>query len=56
MMFFTTLATFTTMIQLVAYLIEAGFDALVSATVFGLLGMISTAGMMYSGLAGRKTR
>lgn len=49
-MFFTTLATFTVMIQLVAYLVEVGFAALVAASVFGLLGIISTVGMMTVGM------
>ncbi len=49
-MFFTTLATYLTLIQLVAYLIARGFDPLVSASVYGLVGILSTVGMIVSGL------
>lgn len=49
-MFFTTLATFTIMIQLVAYLVEIGFEPIVAASVFGLLGVISTVGMLTVGM------
>jgi len=49
-MFFTTLATFTIMIQLVAYLVEVGFPTLLAAGVFGALGIISTVGMMTVGM------
>ncbi|MEZ5648975.1 MAG: MFS transporter [Burkholderiaceae bacterium] len=49
-MFFTTLSTFTIMIQLVAYLVEVGFAALIAASVFGALGIISTVGMMTVGM------
>lgn len=49
-MFFTTLSTFTTLIQLVAFLVESGFDPLFAAGVFGVVGLLSTIGMVCSGM------
>ena len=49
-MFFTTLSTFTTLIQLVAFLVERGFEPLFAASVFGIVGLLSTAGMVCSGM------
>ena len=49
-MFFTTMATYTVLIQLVAYLVESGFDPLTSASVYGACGIASTAGMLASGV------
>lgn len=49
-MFFTTMSTYTTVIQLVAFLIEIGFAPLFAAAVFGTIGLLSTIGMICSGM------
>lgn len=49
-MFFTTLSTFTTIIQLVAFLVESGFEPLFAAAVFGVIGLLSTIGMVCTGM------
>ena len=49
-MFFTTMSTYTTLIQLVAFLVESGFAPLFAAAIFGLAGLLSTAGMICAGM------
>lgn len=47
--FFTSMAIYTISPQTVAYLIEAGYTPLYSATVFGSIGMLSLGGMILAG-------
>ncbi len=49
-MFFTSITTYTIIVQLVASFIDAGISPLRSATMFGLVGMVSIAGMMGAGV------
>ncbi|MGH1360010.1 MAG: MFS transporter [Burkholderiaceae bacterium] len=49
-MFFTTISTFTVQIQLVAFLVDTGFEPLFAATTFGLVGLLSTVGMIGTGV------
>lgn len=49
-MFFTSVTTYSVQVQLVAFLVEAGFAPLLAASVFGLVGMLSIVGMMAAGL------
>ena len=48
-MFCTSVATFTIQVQLVAYLIDAGYAPLLAATLFGLVGMLSIVGNLGAG-------
>ena len=48
--FFTSVGMFAIVVQLVAFLIDAGFSPLVAATTFGILGMLSSISIMSSGL------
>jgi MFS family permease len=48
-MFCTSVATFTIQVQLVAYLVDAGYSALLAATIFGLVGMLSIVGNLGAG-------
>ena len=51
MLFFcTATAMFSVVVQLVAFLVDAGFSPLTAATAFGTLGMLSAASVMGSGL------
>ena len=47
--FFTGASIFAATIQIVAYLVEIGFEPLHAATAFGFLGMLSTGGVTASG-------
>ena len=50
MLFFcTATAMFSIVVQLVAFLVDAGFSPLTAATAFGALGMLSAASVMGSG-------
>ena len=48
--FFTAVSVFATSIQIPAYLVSLGFAPVAAATAFGMLGLLSTAGMMLSGM------
>ena len=48
-MFCTSIATFTIQVQLVAFLIDAGYSPLLAATLFGLVGMLSIVGNLGAG-------
>jgi MFS family permease len=48
--FCTSVGMFAIVVQLVAFLIDAGFSPLVAATTFGILGMLSSISIMSSGL------
>ena len=47
--FFTAVGMFSIFVQLVAFLVDAGFSALVAATAFGVCGMLSAGSVMGSG-------
>jgi len=47
--FFTAVSTFATTIQVPAYLVSLGFAPIAAATAFGMLGLVSTVGMVLSG-------
>jgi len=47
--FFTAVAMFSIFVQLVAFLVDAGFSALAAATAFGICGMLSAGSVMGSG-------
>jgi MFS family permease len=47
--FFTAVAMFSIFVQLVAFLVDAGFSPLVAATAFGICGMLSAGSVMGSG-------
>jgi MFS family permease len=47
--FFTAVAMFAVFVQLVAFLVDAGFSPLVAATAFGICGMLSAGSVMGSG-------
>ena len=49
-MFFTSVTTYSVQVQLVAFLVEAGFAPLLAASVYGLVGMLSIVGMMAAGV------
>jgi MFS family permease len=46
----TATAMFSILVQLVAFLVDAGFSPLTAASAFGALGMLSAASIMVSGL------
>jgi MFS family permease len=48
-MFVTSFTTFSIVVQLVAYLVEIGFAPLEAASAYGVMGMLSIAGMLGSG-------
>lgn len=48
--FFTAIAMFTVIVQLVAFFIDVGFSPLAAATAYGLLGLLSAFSVMASGL------
>jgi predicted MFS family arabinose efflux permease len=48
--FCTSIAMFSITVQLVAFLIDAGFSPLTAATAYGIVGMLSAASVMGSGL------
>jgi MFS family permease len=50
-MFITSVATFTIVVQLVAYLVEVGFAPLEAASIYGVMGMLSIIGMLGTGAA-----
>ena len=47
--FFTAVAMFSIFVQLVAFLVDAGFSPLAAATSFGICGMLSAGSVMGSG-------
>jgi MFS family permease len=47
--FFTAVAMFSIFVQLVAFLVDAGFSPLAAATAFGICGMLSAGSVMGSG-------
>jgi MFS family permease len=47
--FFTAVGMFAITVQLVVFLIEAGFSPLAAATTFGIIGMLSSMSIMGSG-------
>jgi MFS family permease len=47
--FFTAMAMFSVVVQLVAFFIDAGFSALTGASAYGLLGLLSAVSVMSSG-------
>jgi predicted MFS family arabinose efflux permease len=47
--FFTALSMFSIFVQLVAFLVDAGFSPLAAATAFGVCGMLSAGSVMGSG-------
>jgi MFS family permease len=47
--FFTAIGMFAILIQLVAFLVDAGFSPLAAATAFGFCGMLSAGSVMGSG-------
>jgi MFS family permease len=47
--FFTAVAMFAIIVQLVAFLVDAGFSPLTAATAFGVCGMLSAGSVMGSG-------
>ena len=47
--FFTAVGMFSIFVQLVAFLVDAGFSALAAATAFGVCGMLSAGSVMGSG-------
>ena len=49
-MFFTSVTTYTISVQLVASFVDAGFSPLKAASIFGLIGMVSIAGMLSAGV------
>jgi len=49
-MFFTSVTTYSVLVQLVAFLVEAGFAPLLAASVYGLTGMLSIIGMLAAGV------
>jgi MFS family permease len=46
---FTAMGMFAVVVQLVAFLIDAGFSPYVAATVYGVIGLLSSASVMSSG-------
>ena len=49
MFFFTSIAMFEILVQLVAFLIDAGFSPITAATAYGFVGMLSAVSVMASG-------
>jgi MFS family permease len=47
--FFTAMAMFAILVQLVAFLVDAGFSPLTAASAFGVCGMLSAGSVMGSG-------
>jgi MFS family permease len=47
--FFTASAMFSILVQLVAFLVDAGFSPIAAATAFGAVGLMSAASVMASG-------
>jgi MFS family permease len=47
--FFTAVGMFSILVQLVAFLVDAGFSPLTAATAFGVCGMLSAGSVMGSG-------
>ena len=47
--FFTAMAMFSILVQLVAFLVDAGFSPLAAATAYGVCGMLSAGSVMGSG-------
>lgn len=52
--FFTAVGMFAITVQLVVFLIEAGFSPLAAATTFGVIGMLSSISIMSSGPAAER--
>jgi MFS family permease len=48
-MFITSVTTFSVVVQIVAYLVEIGFAPLEAASIYGVMGMLSIAGLLGSG-------
>jgi predicted MFS family arabinose efflux permease len=49
--FFTAAGMFSIVVQLIAFFVDAGFSPLAAATAFGIVGLLSAASVMGSGLA-----
>jgi len=52
--FFTATAMFSVLVQLVVFLIDAGFPALTAASAFGVIGMLSAISVMSSGFVSER--
>jgi MFS family permease len=52
--FFTASAMFSILVQLVAFLVDAGFSPLSAATAFGAVGLMSAASVMASGFTSER--
>jgi len=52
--FFTASAMFSILVQLVAFLVDAGFSAITAATAYGVVGMLSAASVMGSGFTSER--
>lgn len=53
-MFVTAATTFSIVVQIVAYLVQVGFAPLQAASMYGVMGMLSVAGMLGSGAAAQR--
>jgi MFS family permease len=49
--FFTAAGMFSIVVQLIAFFVDAGFSPLAAATAFGIIGLLSAASVMGSGIA-----
>jgi MFS family permease len=49
--FFTAAGMFSIVVQLIAFFVDAGFSPLAAATAFGIVGLLSAASVMGSGIA-----
>jgi len=49
--FFTAAGMFSIVVQLIAFFVDAGFSSLAAATAFGIVGLLSAASVMGSGMA-----
>ncbi|MFY9315483.1 MAG: MFS transporter [Burkholderiales bacterium] len=52
--FCTAMGMFAVIVQLVVFLIDAGFSPIAAATVFGIVGMLSAASVMSSGFVAER--
>lgn len=52
--FCTAMGMFSVVVQLVVFLIDAGFSPLAAATVYGIVGMLSAASVMSSGFVAER--
>lgn len=53
-LFFTSVTTYTVQVQLVAFLVDAGFAPILAASIYGAVGMLSIAGVMTAGVAAER--